>query len=126
MTGPCAWLIGVACLLTSLASTAQAQPKLEYGTDYNVGYYDVASARGDEYRNEHCKLDIYYPKSANGFATIVWFHGGGLTEGRSLLSCAQGPRGRTGSGELQTRAEGADSELFARCCCSGCLGAEKR
>ena len=81
MTGPCAWIIGVACLLTSLASTAQAQPKLEYGTDYNVGYYDAASARRDEYRNEHCKLDIYYPKSASGFATIVWFHGGGLTEG---------------------------------------------
>jgi len=26
-------------------------------------------------------LDIYYPKDSKNFATIVWFHGGGLTGG---------------------------------------------
>ncbi|MNQ87980.1 Acetyl esterase [compost metagenome] len=26
-------------------------------------------------------MDIYYPKNTKGFATIVWFHGGGLTGG---------------------------------------------
>ena len=34
------------------------------------------------YRQERCKLDVYYPTDANRpFKTIVWFHGGGLTEG---------------------------------------------
>ena len=34
------------------------------------------------YRQERCKLDLYYPTDANRpFKTIVWFHGGGLTEG---------------------------------------------
>ena len=80
MKNPRAWIFVAACLLMSL-STAQAKPKLEYATGYNIGYYDAASTRNDEYRTEHCKLDIYYPKDADGFATIVWFHGGGLTEG---------------------------------------------
>lgn len=24
---------------------------------------------------------VYYPEKLKGFATIIWFHGGGLTEG---------------------------------------------
>jgi len=34
-----------------------------------------------QYRAERCKLDVYYPKNRKGFKTLVWFHGGGLTEG---------------------------------------------
>jgi acetyl esterase/lipase len=34
-----------------------------------------------EYEKERCKLDAYLPKDAKGFATLVWFHGGGLTGG---------------------------------------------
>lgn len=34
-----------------------------------------------QYRQERCKLDIYYPKTRKPFKTLVWFHGGGLTEG---------------------------------------------
>ena len=29
-----------------------------------------------------CKLDIYAPRNKSGFATIIWFHGGGLTSGK--------------------------------------------
>lgn len=40
----------------------------------------------DEYRRERCRLDIYYPEDTDGFATLVWFHGGGLEGGsKSLL-----------------------------------------
>lgn len=28
-----------------------------------------------------CRLDIYYPENTKDFATVVWIHGGGLTEG---------------------------------------------
>jgi len=35
----------------------------------------------DEYARERCKLDIYYPTDSAGFATIVYFHGGGLEFG---------------------------------------------
>ncbi|MCX7005999.1 MAG: alpha/beta hydrolase, partial [Kiritimatiellaeota bacterium] len=33
------------------------------------------------YERERCVLDVYLPQSATGFATLVWFHGGGLTQG---------------------------------------------
>lgn len=49
---------------------------------------DVSYVSGDEtdkYRIERCKLDIYYPEDVDGFATIVWFHGGGLEGGSKAL-----------------------------------------
>jgi acetyl esterase/lipase len=33
------------------------------------------------YALEKCQLDLYYPKGKSGYATLVWFHGGGLTGG---------------------------------------------
>ncbi len=35
----------------------------------------------DPYVNEKCKLDLYVPKGVKEFATVIWFHGGGLTGG---------------------------------------------
>lgn len=34
-----------------------------------------------DYERERCKLDLYLPQGEKGFATIVWFHGGGLQNG---------------------------------------------
>ena len=36
---------------------------------------------GDAYRRARCKLDVHIPDATTGFPTVVWFHGGGLTEG---------------------------------------------
>ena len=30
-------------------------------------------------------LDIYYPQNVKGYATVVWFHGGGLTAGNKFI-----------------------------------------
>lgn len=38
-------------------------------------------AAGTQYERERCKLDLYLPSSGENFATIVWFHGGGLKNG---------------------------------------------
>lgn len=38
-----------------------------------------------QYREERCRLDIYYPKGKRGFKTVVWFHGGGLTGGNKSI-----------------------------------------
>lgn len=32
-----------------------------------------------------CVLDIYYPKDIDDFATVIWFHGGGLTGGNKEI-----------------------------------------
>lgn len=70
-------------LLPGAASFAdEAAAKLAYHTESNISYYDAAAlSRADAYQKEHCKLDVYYPKGTKGYATVVWFHGGGLTEG---------------------------------------------
>lgn len=39
----------------------------------------------DAYVKERCTLDIYYPENTKDFATIVWFHGGGLTGGNKSI-----------------------------------------
>lgn len=64
--------------------TVSAQ-KLEYTTKSNIPYYSDAINKTDTYINERCLLDIYYPKNSSGFATVVWFHGGGLTSGSKEL-----------------------------------------
>ncbi len=49
---------------------------------------DLAYRSGDgltEYMKERCKLDVYYPKNVSDFATVVWFHGGGLTAGKKSV-----------------------------------------
>jgi acetyl esterase/lipase len=34
-----------------------------------------------DYEKERCMLDVYLPTNRQNFATLVWFHGGGLTGG---------------------------------------------
>ncbi len=45
----------------------------------DVPYKEAASA--DEYERSRCVLDVYLPAASHAFATLVWFHGGGLTGG---------------------------------------------
>jgi acetyl esterase/lipase len=35
-----------------------------------------------DYERERCVLDVYLPEAPTNFATLVWFHGGGLKGGR--------------------------------------------
>lgn len=63
---------------------ASAQ-KVEYTSKLNIPYYADAVNKTDAYIKERCVLDIYYPKNSPGFATVVWFHGGGLTAGEKEL-----------------------------------------
>jgi len=71
-----------AFLFITASSFAQ---KLAYETKLNIQYYNSATNKSDAYINERCVLDIYYPKNSKGFATIVWFHGGGLTGGNKEI-----------------------------------------
>lgn len=71
-------LIALALML-SISIKAFSQ-KREYAQNNNIQYY-ADSVTSDAYKKEKCILDIYYPKNTKNFATIVWFHGGGLTGG---------------------------------------------
>ncbi len=71
-------------LLFFFGLTISAQ-KLEYTTQTNLPYYTEAINKSDAYIKERCVLDVYYPKNSPGFATVIWFHGGGLTGGNKEL-----------------------------------------
>ncbi|SNR69872.1 alpha/beta hydrolase [Lutibacter flavus] len=53
--------------------------KIEYELKQNIHYYNDSINQSNQYINNRCVLDIYYPKNEKNFATIVWIHGGGLT-----------------------------------------------
>jgi len=54
---------------------------IQYDTKSDIPYYSESVNRQDKNKKEKCLLDIYYPKDEKGFATVVWFHGGGLSGG---------------------------------------------
>lgn len=64
-----------------------------YSTQLNIKYYNDSANKADHYINDRCVLDIYYPEKSKGFATIVWFHGGGLTEGNKEIPQALKEKG---------------------------------
>jgi acetyl esterase/lipase len=72
-------------LLCQLAHAAfcqeQASPKYELKVD--VPYKTGAGL--SEYEQERCRLDVYTPSNGSDFATVVWFHGGGLTGGNKSI-----------------------------------------
>ncbi len=45
----------------------------------SIPYYGESSP--DDYARERCKLDVWYPKGARNYPTVVWLHGGGLQSG---------------------------------------------
>jgi acetyl esterase/lipase len=67
--------------------------KPEYTTRLNIRYYGDSINMADSYTNECCVLDIYYPENVKDFATIIWFHGGGLTGGNKEVPQALKEKG---------------------------------
>ena len=66
----------VSALLLPLFCVAQPE---ECRTVRDVPYREA----GDSLRDDPmCRLDLVCPAGAEGFPTVVWFHGGGLTGGR--------------------------------------------
>ncbi|MCW3806872.1 alpha/beta hydrolase [Plebeiibacterium marinum] len=56
-----------------------------YETENNIQYYPDSVTKTDSYIKERCVLDIYYPEGIQDYATIVWFHGGGLKGGNKFI-----------------------------------------
>lgn len=52
-----------------------------YKLEKDLPYQTKELIDSDKYLAQQCVLDIYYPTDKKDFATIVWFHGGGLQAG---------------------------------------------
>jgi acetyl esterase/lipase len=74
-------LVFLLFVVNAIIANAQQQ----YKTDKNIHYYDENSNNQDAYINSQCTLDIYFPENQKDFATIIWFHGGGLTKGEKKI-----------------------------------------
>jgi acetyl esterase/lipase len=83
----------VMLMLGALASLATAQ-----GTDRpdnlgdshetinGIAYRENADEYADtKYADRMCRLNLHHPVDAEGFATVVWFHPGGLTSGTPTI-----------------------------------------
>lgn len=94
MTPPLAlpWLLFSALITVPVVSARATSPGLpSYQTITNVSYR-TGPGLSDPMR-ERCRLDLYYPTGTNGFATVIWFHGGGLTGGNRFVPEALRDRG---------------------------------
>ncbi len=79
-------------LILCVATNVAAQ-EYDYKTETNIHYYSDATNQSDAYIRERCVLDIYYPTDKKNFSTIIWFHGGGLTQGQKEIPEALKNRG---------------------------------
>ncbi len=64
---------------------------LHYRTVEDILYRERGNL--DDYMKERCHLDLYYPENSDGYTTVVWFHGGGLTSGAGSVPPALMNRG---------------------------------
>lgn len=71
-------LVALIFALAVCGAGAAARPGA-YKTVKNIAYRD---AGGDRNIDTMCRLDLYYPADKEGFSTVIWYHGGGLTGGR--------------------------------------------
>jgi len=74
-------------VLTTIVAAGGSAPAAEkksetprYRIEKNILYLEEGKA-STPYQRERCRLDIYHPENKTGFATVVWFHGGGLRAG---------------------------------------------
>ncbi|HBK30735.1 MAG TPA: lipase [Porphyromonadaceae bacterium] len=67
--------------------------EIRYKTMTDIHYYDNDFQPENGYLHERCLLDIYYPENKSDFATVVWFHGGGLTGGAKEIPSALKEKG---------------------------------
>ncbi|AWW32071.1 alpha/beta hydrolase [Echinicola strongylocentroti] len=71
-------------LFITLSLSGFAQ-ETSYTTKQNIPYYDAGVRERDDYIEERCVLDLYFPSDKEGFPTVVWFHGGGLSAGQKEI-----------------------------------------
>lgn len=70
------------CLLISLLALVVCGYHAKAGDVKVLANLDYRQSSGStEYEQERCKLDLYLPAGTNQFATLLWFHGGGLENG---------------------------------------------
>lgn len=79
------------CLANAAAMTSAAEPT--YQLEVDIPYRPESELSDDDGGRTRCRLDLYRPENAKGFATVVYFHGGGLSGGNRSIPAALKDRG---------------------------------
>ena len=82
--------VGSSFSTSALGEDVSKVDSIEYAQVDEVSYYEPGVLKdADDYQKAQCRLQMVYPKSApEPFATIIWFHGGGLTGGQKHVPSA--------------------------------------
>lgn len=75
-------LVLVAVVSSTLPCSSQEPLETTYKTETDVLY---RAGELTDYMRDRCRLDVYYPENKKNFATVVWFHGGGLSAGNRSI-----------------------------------------
>lgn len=75
--------LAVLVLAAACVAPADGAPTALHRDENGVPYRPTEGT--DEAIRELCALDIHYPDGGNDLPVIVWFHGGGLTEGKRFV-----------------------------------------
>jgi len=82
-------LVAIACLTVMGGLTGGTAAAVEELIERDVPYRMAADL--DDYSKERCRLDIVRPAAVTNLPTVIWFHGGGLTQGnREIPSALRG------------------------------------
>jgi len=84
--------VTVVAVAGTVLSGEKSRDEIRYKLDENISYVADEKA-ATPYQRQRCRLDVYHPANRKGFATVVWFHGGGLTGGNRHI-----PGGLKGKG----------------------------
>ncbi|MBO9198669.1 MULTISPECIES: alpha/beta hydrolase [Niastella] len=72
-------------LFLLLVTCIHLNAQTTYEIKKDIGYYPENISQNDAYLKSQCTIDVYYPKNKKNFATVIWFHGGGLTGGNKEI-----------------------------------------
>jgi acetyl esterase/lipase len=79
-------VLGIALLgFPLVAPGAAAEPEskeTKYALDKDIAYLPKGDQPPSEYADKMCRLDLYRPEGVKGFPTVVFYHGGGLKNGK--------------------------------------------
>lgn len=77
------WMFVASVFCCAVEAQSAGKGGLQYLTVEDVAYRSGPELT--DYMKNRCVLDVYYPKKTKHFSTVVWFHGGGLKNGRKAV-----------------------------------------
>lgn len=72
-------------LILLFVNTVLYSQEFNYELLNDINYRSEKENKENQYIADRCNLDIYYPTNKDDFATVIFFHGGGLKRGNKYI-----------------------------------------